>query len=41
MSLGGSDTAVGHWVGAVVRVDGSERGGDVRLVGSGDVGQYQ
>ena len=37
MWLGGSDT-VGQWVGAVVRVDGSERGGDVRLVGSGDVG---
>ena len=40
MWLGGSDT-VGQWVGAVVRVDGSERVGDIRLVGSGDVGQYQ
>ena len=34
-------SAVGQWVGAVVRVDCSERGGDARLVGSGDVGQYQ
>ena len=28
-------------MGQRVRVDGSERVGDVRLVGSGDVGQYQ
>ena len=28
----------GQRVGAVVRVDGGERGGDARLVGSGDVG---
>ena len=41
MSLGGSDTMIQQWDSAVVRVDGSERGGDVRLVGSGDVGQYQ
>ena len=29
---------MGQRGGAVVRVDDSERGGDVRLVGSGDVG---
>ena len=40
MWLGGSHT-VGQWVGTATGVDGGERGGDVRLVGSGDVGQYQ